>query len=238
LRDNKLAFYSALGLAFYPAGIFLSADYSESLFLLLMLSSLYYWRVEEYGKSALLGFFEALTRPVGILLVVPYLIEMAWDKKQRRAANYVPVVAVLLGFLTFLTFSQLMTGTPFAQFEAERVYWGVTPSLPTIIQFAIENIVANPVIIPYVAIAVGGLLTSFILRKGRAETAIDAYGLALLFTYPYTGLISIARYSITLISAYWGYARWMQRQGLLVLAVFLVLLAIGVGLFVNWYAFY
>jgi hypothetical protein len=238
LRDNKLAFYSTLGLAFYPAGVFLSAAYSESLFLLLMLSSLYYWRVEEYGKSAVLGFFEALTRPVGILLVVPFLIEVARDKKQRRAANYLPVVTVLLGFLTFLAFSQLMTGTPFAQFDADRLYWAVTPSPPRIIQSAIENAVANPIIVPYVVISVGGLLTSFILRKNRAETAIDAYGLALLFTYPYTGLISIARYSITLISAYWGYARWMQRHVLLVLAIFLVLLAIGVGLFVNWYAFY
>lgn len=238
LYDNQLAFYSALCLAFCPAGIFLSATYSESLFLFLMLGSLYYWRVGRKRESALLGFLQALTRPVGILLVVPYFIELLCTEERRKAVDYLPVFSVVLGFVSFLIFSELVTGTPFAQFEADRLYWG-TNLIPTaLLSSAIDAIDGNPIIIPYLALAVGGMLTSIVFPRNKAETAIDVYGLALLITYPYTGLISIARYSITLISAYWGYARWMRRYGTIVLTVLLVLLAIGVGLFVNWYNFY
>jgi Gpi18-like mannosyltransferase len=98
LDDARLAYNSALLLAFYPAGVFLSAVYSESIFLMLTISSLYYWRLEKLNRSALLGFFAALTRPVGIFLLVPYLYELLVDSSRRRAGeSYLPVVSILLG---------------------------------------------------------------------------------------------------------------------------------------------
>jgi hypothetical protein len=239
LGDKDLAFYSALCLAFYPAGVFLSATYSESLFLLLMLSSLYYWRIGRFGITALLAFFEALTRPVGILLVIPFLIDLARGKAPRRVASYLPIAAVPLAFLIFLAFSQLAAGTPFASFIAERLYWGITPTLPLIAARTYHAIIHNPITVGcYLAIAIGGLLTSILRRKNDMEGTIDVYGLALLVTYPYAGLISVARYTVTLIPVYFGCARWMQRSKTLTLAIFLILLAIGVGLFANWYRFY
>ena len=102
LHNAKLATCSALFLVFYPAGVFLSAVYSDSLFLLLTLSSLYYWLLRGFRKSALLGFFGALTRPVGVFLVVPYLYEMLTNASSRKTAIlYVPVASVLVGFLSF-----------------------------------------------------------------------------------------------------------------------------------------
>ena len=131
-----------------------------------------------------------------------------------------------------------MTGTPFATFEAGRLYWQIGPNLPIIIGSAYGAIVGNPIIVPYIAIAIGGMLTSIRSPRNNPETAIDAYALILLATYLYAPLISFPRYSITLIPAYWGYARWSLRAAKIVFAIFLVLLAIGVGLFVNWYRFY
>ncbi len=90
LRNAKLAAYSSLLLVFCPAGVFLSAVYSDSLFLLLTLTSLYYWRIGGFKKSALVGFFGALTRPVGIFLAVPYLYESLTDASSRKKANSVP----------------------------------------------------------------------------------------------------------------------------------------------------
>ena len=241
LQNAKLAAYSALFLVFYLAGVFLSAVYSDSLFLLLTLSSLYYWRMRGFKKSALLGFFGALTRPVGIFLVVPYLYESLTDASSRKEAIlYLPVASVLLGFLSFLAFSQLMTGTPFATFEAEHLYWGVTLNLHSVLMSAYNDVLGNPIIFPYLALAIGGIVTSILSVKSKEESAIDAYGLVLLATYMFAPLISFPRYTITLVPAYWGYARWSQRAvaGRIVFAVFLILLVIGVGLFVNWYSFY
>jgi hypothetical protein len=241
LRNAKLAYYSVLFLAFYPAGVFLSATYSDSLFLMLTLGSLYYWRVEVLNKSAMLGFFAALTRPVGILLVVPYLYVILMNRSRRTVAiNCLPVMSILLGFLSFMAFSQLMTGTPFATFAAERLYWGVTLNLQNILVSAKRVILANPIIIPYLALGIGGVITSILTVKSKAEAAIDVYALGLLTTYIFAPLISLPRYTITLVPAYWGFARWSQHAGTgrLVFAVFLILLAIATGLFVNWYSFY
>jgi hypothetical protein len=241
LPNAKLAACSALLLVFYPAGVFLSAVYSDSLFLLLTLSSLYYWLTRGFKKSALLGFFGALTRPVGVFLVVPYLYELLTNASSRKnTISYVPVASVLLGFLSFLTFSQLMTGTPFATFEAEHIYWGVTLNLSSVLMSAYNDILGNPIIIPYLALAIGGMVTSILSVESKEESAIDAYALVLLATYLFAPLISFPRYTITLVPAYWGYARLSRDAvaGRLVLAVFLILLVIGIGLFVNWYSFY
>ena len=241
LHNTKLATYSALFLAFYPAGVFLSAVYSDSLFLLLTLSCLYYWRIGAFKWSALLGFFGALTRPVGVFLVVPYLYELLTDASSgKKVILYVPVASVLLGFLSFLTFSQLMTGTPFATFQAERLYWGVTLNIHSVSVSAYNDILGNPIILPYLALAIGGIVTSILSVKSKEESAIDAYALVLLATYLFAPLISFPRYTITLVPAYWGYAKWSHSLGAarVVFAVFLILLIIGVSLFVNWYSFY
>jgi Gpi18-like mannosyltransferase len=239
-NNAKVATYSTLLLAFYPAGVFLSATYSDSLFLLLTLSSLYYWRMGDF-KSAVLGFFSALTRPVGVFLIVPYLHELLTTRSRPKTAiTYLSVASILVGFLSFLAFSELMTGTPFAIFETEHLYWGVTLNLQSVLTSAYNDLIGNPIIIPYLALAIGGLVTSILSARSKETAAIDAYALSLLATYMFATLISFPRYSITLIPAYWGYATWSQREGAgsLVFAVFLVLLAISVGLFVNWYSFY
>jgi hypothetical protein len=238
LRNAKLGYYSALFLAIYPAGVFLSAIYSESLFLLLMLSSLYYWRTARLDKSAVLGFLAALTRPVGILLVVPYLYEIWVDSSRRKSASsYLPVVSILLGYLAFMAYSQAMTGTPFAAFAVERSYWGV---IPNGVLVSYNDILANPIIVPYLLLSICGVAASFSTARSRAETAIDVFAIGLLATYLLTPLTSFPRFSITLVPAYWSYSRWSENAvaRILMYGLFLALLAIGTGLFVNWYNFY
>src|SRR5208337_58441 len=159
---------------------------------------------------------------------------------RKTAIRIMPVASVLVGFLSFLAFSQLMTGTPFATFEAERLYWGVTLSLHSVLMAAYNDVLGNPIILPYLALAIGGMVTSILSVKSKEASAIYAYALVLLATYIFAPLISFPRYTITLVPAYWGYAWWSQREGAgrLVFAVFLILLVICIGLFVNWYSFY
>jgi hypothetical protein len=237
--NAKLAFDSAIFLALYPAGIFLSATYSESLFLILTLSSLYYW--DSGAKSGLLGFLATLTRPVGIFLAIPYLYRALVDSSKRGIlGTYLPVIGPLLGYLSFMAFSQFVTGTPFANFAAERMFWGVTSNPQTILKLAYNDIHDHPIIIPYLVLSVGGTLASIWKAAGRAERAIDLYAIGLLVAYLPTPIISFPRYSITLVPEYWSFSRWSQRLVVRVFlyALFLVLLAIGTGLYVNWYSFY
>jgi len=239
--NTRTAAQSGILLALYPAGVFLSAVYSESVFLLLVLISLIYWYRIKHPLSGMWGFLAGLTRPVGVLLAIPYVYDVLTDRSARKTAlNYFSVGAVLMAFVSFFAYSQIMTGTPFATFAAERLYWKITLSPTYILTLARNEIIGHPVIIPYLVMGIGGVFASIFTAQSRAEKEIGLFSICLIAAYLLTPIISFPRYSITLVPIYWSlsklcYLKWLR---ILIYAVFLVLLAVGTGQFVNWYSFY
>ena len=241
LGNTRTAAQSGILLALYPAGVFLSAVYSESVFLLLVLTSLIYWYRIKHPLSGVLGFLAGLARPVGVLLAIPYVYEVLTDRSARKSAlNYISVVAVLMAFVSFLAYSQIMTGTPFATFAAERLYWKVTLSPTYILTLARNEIIDHPIILPYLAMGIGGVLASILTARSRAEKEIALFSIILVAAYLFTPIISFPRYSITLVPMYWNLSKLCNLKWLriFIYAAFLVLLAVGTAQFVNWYSFY
>lgn len=239
--DPALAYEAALFLALYPAGVFLSSVYSESLFLMLTIGSLYYWRVKSFGKSGFLGFLSAITRPVGIFLIVPYVYSaVAGSSKRDQQKAILQIACVLSGYLTFMAFSQIMTGTPFANFVAENLYWRVDSNIIAKIVAAYEEVIANPIILPFIILSFLTLATSTINIRSKTEAAILLYGVCLLGVYLLNPIDSFPRYSITLLPMFWILARWSQRLAvkIFIIVLFVALLLVGTGLFVNWANFY
>jgi Gpi18-like mannosyltransferase len=74
-------------LALYPMGIYLFAIYPESLFLALVISSIYYARLHRWWLAGILGGLAALTRSSGALLVVA----IGWEYWQCYAERFAPV---------------------------------------------------------------------------------------------------------------------------------------------------
>jgi hypothetical protein len=241
LSKSKLAFDSALFLAIYPAGVFLSAVYSESLFLLLTLCSLYYWQSGSVARGTASSFLATLTRPVGIFLAVPYLYEaLAGSERRKKFSSYLPVAGAGLGFLMFMLFSQFMTGTPFANFAAERKFWNVTANPETIMLLAQKELARHPIIIPFLVLGILPVAASILAAENRTEKAVGVYAVCLVLAYVVTPIISFPRYFMTLLPIYWMFSRWSQTLWVKVLlsVVFLALLAVGTALYVNWYSFY
>ena len=240
-ENMKTALQSAVLLSIYPAGVFLSAVYSESLFLLLMVGSLLYWLEGERIRSGVLGFLAGLTRPVGVLLTVPYVYDALTNSSIRRSARaYLSIAIITAGYLGFMAYSQIMTGTPFANFAAERLYWGVTLNGSHIWMMAHKMIIGHPLIIPYLLLGIGGVCASLVTARTKAERAVGLFSVCLLVSYLVTPIISFPRYTITLLPMYWGISRLCLRPSVrgLIYVIFLVLLMIGAALFVNWYSFY
>ena len=61
-------------LALFPTSLFLFTAYSEGLFLLCLVACFYYLRLQRWWWAALWGALGTLTRPLGIIVVAPYLI--------------------------------------------------------------------------------------------------------------------------------------------------------------------
>lgn len=64
----------------FPTSFFLSSFYSESTFLFFSLAAFYLGEKRHWAGSGMMGFLAALTRPVGVLLVIP----LAWMYLQSR----------------------------------------------------------------------------------------------------------------------------------------------------------
>lgn len=234
LGKLDLAFDSALYLVLFPSGVFLSAVYSDSLFMLLSVSSLYYWQLGRLGRSGILGFFAALTRPMGVLLVVPFIYKALVDSvTKRRIAVYLHMAMIPVGSLTFLVYSWLRTGTAFAFFVAERQYWhtGVSGWLGAGIE--------TPLTLPFLLLGIVALVASVLERKAR-ESTYNLHAFCLLITYLLGDFTSFPRYSITILPIYWQVSRWSRsvKFRVFIYVVSLALLAIGTGLYVNWYHFF
>jgi hypothetical protein len=72
--DREIARRTLVALAFFPTALFFSAVYTESLFLLLIVASLYAARQEQWFAAGLYGMLAALTRSQGVLLLLPFAV--------------------------------------------------------------------------------------------------------------------------------------------------------------------
>jgi len=238
LGNSRSAFTSAALLAFYPAGVFLSAVYSDSLFLLLTSASLFYLLKGEFGRTTALGFLASLTRPVGIVLLVPVVYKLLREPSWRKAA---PIVGILLAFLSFVIYGQLVAGTPFASTLAEHTYWPFTLNPHDRFIADLRAILSNPIMmLPFLGLGLGGVVAFVQEVRSDDETMIGLYAVCLLAAYLVSPLESFPRYSITLLPTYWTLSRWSAHFApkVLIWSLFLILLAVGTGLFANWYRFY
>ena len=75
-----LAALVVLLLLLFPTSIFFNAVYTESLFLLLSVASVYFIRKGRYREAGILGFLAALTRVTGVLLFVLAAVEFFSQK--------------------------------------------------------------------------------------------------------------------------------------------------------------
>jgi len=70
--DPRVAQRTLWGIALFPTAFFFTAVYTESLFLLLVVASLYYARRGEWLVAGIVGLLAALTRSAGVMLLAPF----------------------------------------------------------------------------------------------------------------------------------------------------------------------
>src|SRR3954453_816748 len=71
-------------LALFPASLFFSAVYTEALFLLLSVGSFYAARQGRWAWAGVLGGLAAMTRNVGVMLLIPLVLLYLWGPREDR----------------------------------------------------------------------------------------------------------------------------------------------------------
>jgi len=141
--DRITARYALIYLTFAPYAIFFFAGYTESLFLLLTLATFFFLRRGElldWWLAGLCGFLAALTRPVGIVLIIPFVVLFLQRFGVRTDATpkggtvnwacwLLPIALIPAGLLIYILYQWMIFGNPWL-FSVEQVLWGRYLSFP------------------------------------------------------------------------------------------------------------
>ncbi|MGI9172268.1 MAG: hypothetical protein ACR2F0_03025, partial [Chthoniobacterales bacterium] len=205
--DEETARRAVLYLLIFPTTLFLSAVYSESVFLLCVIGSFYHARRRQWWWAGMLGLLATLSRPPGIMiflgLLVEYLMrcEFNWRKVHWNVlALSLPPIA-LGSYFGYLHYSK---GTASAVVRAQEA-WGLGLQNPfrTIAPFfqpgsVIPRIQGTYVDLGFLLVFVG--LVIAIAWRMRASYAI--YSIAtLIFVSMWGSLESIPRYVLGIFPA-------------------------------------
>jgi hypothetical protein len=176
--DLATAQRAVLYVLVFPTTLFLSSVYAEPLFLATAVACLYHARRGEWYRAGLAGGLGALTRPFGILLAIPLLVELV---RQRAAARAWPALLLVpAGLAVFFGFLWWEFGDPLAYLVAGRG-WGRGFHLPW---ETLGGYVRGPIVAfdwPYSwldLISMAGMVILLIASWRRLPLSYNAYAAA------------------------------------------------------------
>ncbi|GCE24587.1 hypothetical protein KDA_00710 [Dictyobacter alpinus] len=128
LVGDELSKRTLLYLCLFPTAFFFFAAYNESLYLLFASGTFLALRRQKWWLAGLLGMLAALTRSIGILLIIPYLYEL-WTQRvavlSRRTTlllNLGAICLIPLGTLLYALYCWHTFGNPLA-FVSVQAKW-------------------------------------------------------------------------------------------------------------------
>ncbi len=106
LVGEELSQRTLLYICIFPTAFFFFAPYNKSLYLLFTAGSFLALRRQKWWLAGLLGMLAALTRSVGILIIVPYIYEM-WEQRAYILTRY-RTLLLSLGAILLIPFGTLL----------------------------------------------------------------------------------------------------------------------------------
>lgn len=116
----KTAKLAILFLLVFPTSFYFGSIYSESLFLLLMLLSLYFARKKQMLVGSFFGLLTSLTRLVGISLLPALIYELFRKEKtaKKRLIGALSFLLIPLGYIGYSFFNWTISGNAFSFIKA------------------------------------------------------------------------------------------------------------------------
>lgn len=218
---EEKALESVLLFLMYPFMMFTMGVYTESLFLLLTLATLYQIRQEKWVNVGILGFLAALCRTQGMLLLAPAVYEWLHvqaesGKKWKGYASFKHLMILLIpvGFLCYLFLNFVVLGD-FGAFWGyqqgapwyQSTHWintNITKDYGMALDYRGLGYIIYWVQIILIFLAVGVLLYG--IRKGVRTSIIVYGGIYTCFCYLTGWLISGPRYMLGCVPLFVVYA--------------------------------
>lgn len=136
---------TVLLVAFFPVSFFLSAVYTEALFLMLSVGAIYAARLDRWAWAGVLGALAAATHSNGVLVALPLAVIYLygprsrgrvreqtrwWQPRYALARSVLWLGIVPIGLLAYMGYLVLTHHSPMAPFTAEAG-WGASSPVPS-----------------------------------------------------------------------------------------------------------
>jgi len=131
--DSQVASRTVVYLSVFPTAFFLLGVYTESPFLMFAISAFYYVRKGNWPAASIMGLLAALTKQLGLLLLLPLLYEYLAEREFAVRSIRLDILLLSLipmGTLAFLLFRHFYIGEPLLIVETYRARWAVRASWP------------------------------------------------------------------------------------------------------------
>jgi len=206
--SDSVAKKAVLFLCVFPTAYFLSAVFTESLFLAVVIASLYYARQGKWGFAGALGLLASLTRLAGALmlpvLAVEYFHQKGW-KPKAADLRLLWVGLPVLGFVVYLLINYAVTGGFFMFMEIQRTHWYETfdplAGLVQALNWPSHSTFPDSLTVGYAQVAFAGL-GLFMILIGYFAKLRPSYQVYMLFNWllavSISFWISVPRYVLTL----------------------------------------
>lgn len=116
---KDVSFLSIILLLVFPTSFFFGSIYTESLFLLLAISSVYLIRKGNFFWAAILISLATVTRITGVILIPLYLVEVFQSKNR---VNYIWALITPLGILIYMYYLKLTFDDPLYFLTSQPVF--------------------------------------------------------------------------------------------------------------------
>lgn len=253
LKNGDLALLSTIVFSLWPGSLFFSCVYVESLFMALMVSSLYFLERNKASFAMILGFLAGWTRPNGFLIFIPFLYKAIENRSKRRILQSIVVSSP---YLLFNIYGFVITGIfPIREWVYAK-YWhqpaptvflqlldyplpsGVPKLGYTMIAFVDIAFLLAPAI--HLLFSKDRLIATVSLGFKKKHNEAKYYALALVFLSSillYGSIHNLHRYASALIPLYWISARIIRRSEITKIALtstIIAMLVIGTIIFATW----
>ncbi|MEO0534270.1 MAG: hypothetical protein AAF215_10440 [Cyanobacteria bacterium P01_A01_bin.123] len=235
-------------LLIFPTSFFLSAFYSEALFLFTSAASFYYFLTQRYSWAGILGMLASLTRFSGILLFFAFISDIAyycWKGKQKLHLEMIFLTLIPAGVVIFMLILYVQVGNPLAFINAQSS-WGREKTYPLLtliktlneINFQFPREPNNTFLLFDWLSAVGFLAISSIMAFKKYRLSLWIYAAFSILLPLSTGtLLSMMRFCAVVFPVFFFIAE-MARKPLVyqyLIFTFTFLLSIYNLRFMNWF---
>ena len=251
--SDEIARRSVLYAAVFPTALFFFAPYSESLFFLLVLMTFWAARGGRWEVAGVAGLLAALTRNLGIVLVLPLAIEAVHQSLTAQPRRWplrglVWSLGPAVGTFAYAAYWRAVSGDWLASVHRQEDWQRqltdplLTAARATRAAFAFIG--AYPggyhLLDWLIAVPVGllGIYAVIRFRPSYGAYVIASVLVPLAAPFPPRPLLSFTRFALPIFPIYWALGRLTaghRARHEIVVAVSAALLGLMTLLFVNWY---